>query len=87
MDLSKNSDSNKDEKKESTKSTKQKSNKKTPKEKISKTIYRCDYPGCRKTYALKDTLKEHEKEAHKTIANSGRSRYNRRCKGNLYYKI
>lgn len=54
---------------------------------IHKTIFRCDYPGCRKTFPDSDGLHEHEKETHKTETTDGRSRYERRCKGNLYYKL
>lgn len=58
---------------------------KPPKKSIDK-IFRCDFPGCRKTFPSFDALKEHENETHKT-SDGGRSRYERRCKGNLYYKI
>ncbi|XP_054152402.1 zinc finger protein GLI2-like [Oppia nitens] len=54
---------------------------------LSKTVYRCDYPGCRKTFTESDVLKQHEKETHNTSSCDGRQRYGRSCKGNLFYKI
>ncbi|CAG2103670.1 unnamed protein product [Medioppia subpectinata] len=55
--------------------------------KVSVHVFRCDYPGCRKTFTVSDLLKDHERDAHNTPAIDGRSRYGRRCKGNLYYKL
>lgn len=53
----------------------------------TKKSFRCDYPGCRKTFDTNELLKEHEKETHKTLNVEHRARYERRCKGNLYYKM
>lgn len=54
---------------------------------IQKTVFRCDYPGCRKTFLELELLHQHEKGDHKNLSSDCRSRYERRCKGNLYYKI
>ena len=57
------------------------------KKQIQKTVFRCDYPGCRKTFSESELLHHHEKEDHKSLSSDGRSRYERRCKGNLFYKL
>jgi len=93
LDLSKSSDSNKEikkeEKVETIKTPKRRGRKsKSLQKTITKTqVHRCDYPGCRKTFPNSDSLKEHDNDTHKSSSADGRSRYERRCKGNLYYKI